>query len=219
MLSCFFLPFFLSLSSLSHMPFLPVSLLPPSHPPSSYSIPPPSLPAMYANASPTVRAPTDPQPLPRLPPMLAQYAREAQQNAEGGLSAPPAARSFSDPLPGPSSYPLPSSFPINQERPPLGTHRGSVDSLTSVTSLPLLGMVRWGTGCVFSLSFYFFLALVWCGGGGRPMMGCGEELEEGVLVGLGTSAGETEIRPWAVGEVLRTGSGRGAAGRGCIPPN
>ncbi|KAF7358406.1 hypothetical protein MVEN_00890800 [Mycena venus] len=89
-----------------------------------------------------VRAPTDPQPLPRLPPMLAQYARDAQQNAEGGLSAPPAARSVSDPLPGPSSYPLPSSFPINQERPPLGTHRGSVDSLTSVTSLPLLGMVR-----------------------------------------------------------------------------
>jgi hypothetical protein len=61
------------------------------------------------------------------------------------FTAPPAARSVSDPFPGASSsaYPLPSSFPINTERPPLGTHhRGSVDSLTSVTSLPLLGMVR-----------------------------------------------------------------------------
>ncbi|KAJ7351965.1 hypothetical protein DFH08DRAFT_857591 [Mycena albidolilacea] len=93
------------------------------------------------------RAPTDPQPPPRLPPMLAQYAREEQDKnkpGEGGFTAPPAARSVSDPFPGASSaYPLPSSFPINTERPPLGTHhRGSVDSLTSVTSLPLLGMVR-----------------------------------------------------------------------------
>ncbi|KAJ7918832.1 hypothetical protein B0H13DRAFT_1991035 [Mycena leptocephala] len=89
------------------------------------------------------RAPTDPQPLPRLPPLLAQYARE-EKDGDGGVSAPPAARSVSDPLPHSSAhaYPLPSSFPINMERPPLGTHRGSIDSLNSVTSLPLLGMVR-----------------------------------------------------------------------------
>ncbi|KAF8136830.1 hypothetical protein K438DRAFT_1996914 [Mycena galopus ATCC 62051] len=80
--------------------------------------------------------------------MLSQYAREEHDRhkpGEGGISAPPAARSVSDPLPAGSSsavYPLPSSFPINTERPLLGTHRGSVDSLTSVTSLPLLGMVR-----------------------------------------------------------------------------
>ncbi|KAJ7679220.1 hypothetical protein DFH06DRAFT_1166036 [Mycena polygramma] len=84
------------------------------------------------------RAPTDPQPPPRLPPLLTQFAREEKEGAKDGPSAPPAVRSVSDPLPA-SNFPLPSSFPINGERPPLGGHRGSIDS---VTSLPLLGMVR-----------------------------------------------------------------------------
>ncbi|KAF7351805.1 hypothetical protein MVEN_01141400 [Mycena venus] len=79
------------------------------------------------------RAPTDPQPLPRLPPVLAQYAREERdKNGGGGPIAPPFPRSVSDPLP------LPSSFPLNTE----GMHRGSMESLPSVTSLPLLGMIR-----------------------------------------------------------------------------
>ncbi|KAJ7025081.1 hypothetical protein C8F04DRAFT_1129591 [Mycena alexandri] len=82
-----------------------------------------------------MRAPTDPQPHPRLPPLLSEFARE-ERDGEDGPSAPPAARSVSDP------FPLPSSFPINTDRPPMGTHRGSVDSLTSVTSLPYLGTVR-----------------------------------------------------------------------------
>ncbi|KAK7017401.1 hypothetical protein R3P38DRAFT_3275300 [Favolaschia claudopus] len=102
------------------------------------------------------RAPTDPQPHPRLPPLLAQMAKD--EHRENNLTAPPAARSVSDPFPvvthahnnahnnnnhnNQAAYPLPSSFPINTERPPMGAHRGSVDSLTSVTSLPLLGMVR-----------------------------------------------------------------------------
>ncbi|KAJ7165738.1 hypothetical protein C8R46DRAFT_1351288 [Mycena filopes] len=86
-----------------------------------------------------IRGPRDPQPPPRLPPLLTEFAREERDGA-GPPSAPPAAtRSVSDP------FPLPSSFPINTDmpgRPPMGSHRGSVDSLTSVTSLPLLGMVR-----------------------------------------------------------------------------
>jgi hypothetical protein len=53
------------------------------------------------------------------------------------------------------------------ERPPLGTHRGSIDSLNSVTSLPLLGMVRGvpvGNRGAFLVSLFFsfswpFLAL------------------------------------------------------------
>ncbi|KAJ7726499.1 hypothetical protein B0H16DRAFT_1592429 [Mycena metata] len=79
-----------------------------------------------------MRAPTDPQPQPRLPPEF-EFARESGPAAPG-----PAARSVSDPLP------LPSSFPINTDpaRPPMGTHRGSVDSLNSVTSIPYLGAVR-----------------------------------------------------------------------------
>ncbi|KAF7331708.1 hypothetical protein MKEN_00050600 [Mycena kentingensis (nom. inval.)] len=92
------------------------------------------------------RAPTDPQAPPQLPPMIAKLAAreagDAQVDGEGNdLLAPPASRSVSDPLPT-SLFPPPSSFPINLERPPLGAHRGSVDSLNSVTSLPLLGMVR-----------------------------------------------------------------------------
>ncbi|KAJ7439079.1 hypothetical protein B0H11DRAFT_571641 [Mycena galericulata] len=91
------------------------------------------------------RAPTDPQAPPRLSPLLAAYAREEQEREERRKvegknarpsSTPPTTRAASDPLPPPSS------FPINLERPPLAQHRGSVDSLTSVTSLPLLGMVR-----------------------------------------------------------------------------
>ncbi|KAF8191834.1 hypothetical protein K438DRAFT_871257 [Mycena galopus ATCC 62051] len=82
------------------------------------------------------RTPTDPQPLPRLPPMLAQYAKEEHdKNGEGGPTTPPFSRSISDPLP------LPSSSHINTQRRPLGT-RGSTESLPSVTSLPLLGMIR-----------------------------------------------------------------------------
>ncbi|KAJ6595016.1 hypothetical protein DFH09DRAFT_1357787 [Mycena vulgaris] len=84
-----------------------------------------------------VRAPTDPQPQPRLPPLLAEYAREERERERGEREgyAPQSTRSVSEPLP------LPSSFPINFDptRPPLGVHRGSIDS---VTSLPLLGMVR-----------------------------------------------------------------------------
>jgi hypothetical protein len=49
------------------------------------------------------------------------------------------------------------------ERPPLGTHRGSIDSLNSVTSLPLLGMVRGvpvGNRGAFLVSLFFlFLGL------------------------------------------------------------
>ncbi|KAF7366146.1 hypothetical protein MVEN_00491500 [Mycena venus] len=77
------------------------------------------------------QAPTDPQPPPRLPPMSAQYAREKHdENREGGPTKPPFPRSISDPLPLPSSSPR-----------PLGT-RGSKESLPSVMSLPLLGMIR-----------------------------------------------------------------------------
>ncbi|KAF7354394.1 hypothetical protein MVEN_01128300 [Mycena venus] len=77
------------------------------------------------------QAPKDPQPPPRLPPMLAQYAREKHdENREGGPTKPPFPRSISDPLPLPSSSPR-----------PLGT-RESKESLPSVMSLPLLGMTR-----------------------------------------------------------------------------
>ncbi|KAJ6551505.1 hypothetical protein B0H19DRAFT_172130 [Mycena capillaripes] len=126
------------------------------------------------------RAPTDPQPPPRLPPLLAQYAREERERNEGGPSAPPAARSVSDPLPS-SSFPPPSSFPLNLERPMLGTHRGSVDSLTSVTSLPLLGMVRGvpvgNRGEFLFLFLIFWLGVFW----GRGEGGGGEEGGWGVL--------------------------------------
>ncbi|KAJ7075590.1 hypothetical protein B0H15DRAFT_652707 [Mycena belliarum] len=90
--------------------------------------------ASALNDGPTqlVRAPTDPQQPPRLSPLLADLARkERERDAEAPV--PQSMRSVSDPLP------LPSSFPINPVRPALGSHRGSVDS---VTSLPLLGMVR-----------------------------------------------------------------------------
>ncbi|KAF7317285.1 hypothetical protein HMN09_00463900 [Mycena chlorophos] len=92
-------------------------------------------------------------------------------NARNSLLPPPQSRrSVSDPLPlpstvtaedidpqaldpespvtpitptplAPSMFPPPSSFPINLERPQLGTHRGSVDSLSSVQSVPFLGAI------------------------------------------------------------------------------
>ncbi|KAJ7804009.1 hypothetical protein B0H14DRAFT_2612827 [Mycena olivaceomarginata] len=92
----------------------------------------------HMSTTPRPRAPTDPQPLPHLPPMLAHHAREEHNKSrefEGGPTAPPFPRSISDPLP------LPSSYPINTERRQLGT-RGSMESLLSVSSLPLLGMIR-----------------------------------------------------------------------------
>ncbi|KAJ7674338.1 hypothetical protein B0H17DRAFT_159231 [Mycena rosella] len=96
-----------------------------------------------------VRAPTDPQPLPRLPPLLAEYAREERE----GTPAPTmTARSVSDPLPPPSS------FPLNGARPPLGAHRGSIDS---VTSLPLLGMVRGVPAGNRGSCFCLVLGLIW----------------------------------------------------------
>ncbi|KAJ7059213.1 hypothetical protein C8F01DRAFT_1146364 [Mycena amicta] len=90
------------------------------------------------------RTPTDPQPPPQLPPLLAKLVAEHNNEHDhedaNESGPPPSRRSVSDPLPlPPSMFPPPSSFPINLERPPLGSHRGSIDS---VTSLPLLGMVR-----------------------------------------------------------------------------
>ncbi|KAK7055835.1 hypothetical protein R3P38DRAFT_3342831 [Favolaschia claudopus] len=92
---------------------------------------------------------------PHRPPTPSSSSTPARPNGERRAPAPqkrrreqphrPARRALRlRPLPrrNNQSYPLPSSFPINTERPPMGAHRGSVDSLTSVTSLPLLGMVR-----------------------------------------------------------------------------
>ncbi|KAJ7463641.1 hypothetical protein FB451DRAFT_1562098 [Mycena latifolia] len=88
--------------------------------------------ALHDEGAKLMRAPTDPQTPPRLPPLLAEYAREERER-EGHAPGPQTMRSVSDPLPPPSS------FPFNTDRPALGSHRGSIDS---VTSLPLLGMVR-----------------------------------------------------------------------------
>ncbi|KAJ7628934.1 hypothetical protein FB45DRAFT_46185 [Roridomyces roridus] len=82
------------------------------------------------------RAPTDPQKPPSLPPNLVAHAQDEQATSASRTPPPATQRTVSDPLPPPSS------FPINMERPQLGVHRGSVDSLTSVMSIPLLGLVR-----------------------------------------------------------------------------
>ncbi|CAK5267133.1 unnamed protein product [Mycena citricolor] len=74
--------------------------------------------------------------VPAMPPMITKLAKEEE---EKHLKAPVmASRTQSDPLP------LPSSFPLNLDppRPSLGPHRGSVDSLASVQSMPFLGAVR-----------------------------------------------------------------------------